>query len=81
MKVKVVPIGNSRGIRIPKPLLQQCAITDAVELRLEGNCLVVTSHGSKPRQGWAEAAARMHQVGDDNLLIPDVLDGDPEVSW
>jgi antitoxin MazE len=81
MKVKVVPIGNSRGIRIPKPLLEQCAIEDAVELRSDGKRIVLTPVKAKPRQGWAEAAARMHEAGDDELLIPDVFEDDIEVEW
>ena len=81
MKVKVVPIGNSKGIRIPKPLLDQCRIANAVELRVQGNRLVLTPVPSRPREGWAEAARRMHQAGDDALLIPDVFSEDIEVEW
>ncbi len=81
MKIKVVPVGNSRGIRIPKPLLRQCAIEDAVELRTDGKRIVLTPVKSKPRQGWAEAAERMHRAGDDELLIPDVFEDDIEVEW
>ncbi len=81
MKVNVVPIGNSKGIRIPKPLLQQCNIDRAVDLRLEGKRIVLTPVRSRPRQGWAAAAERMHQAGDDALLIPDVFPDDVEVDW
>lgn len=81
MRVSVVPIGNSRGIRIPKPLLEECGITDAVELRRVGKRLVLTPHRAQPRAGWAEAAARMHEAGDDALLIPDVFPDDPEAAW
>jgi antitoxin MazE len=81
MKVKIVPIGNSRGIRIPKPLLEQCAIRDEADLRLEGDRLVVTAHRPTPRAGWAAAAEQMHQSGDDELLIPDVFEDEPEVEW
>ena len=79
MKVNVVPIGNSKGIRIPKPLLQQCNIDQAVDLRVEGKSLVLTPVRSRPRRGWAAAAERMRQAGDDDLLIPDVFLDDVEV--
>jgi antitoxin MazE len=81
MKLSVVRIGNSRGIRIPKPLLDQCHITEAVELKIEGKRIVLTPLKSKPRQGWAAAADRMHEAGDDELLIPDVFEEDVEVPW
>lgn len=79
MKVKVVSIGNSRGIRIPKPMLEQCSIKDAVELRSDGKRIVLTPVKSKPRQGWAAAAAEAHKAGEDKLLIPDVFEDDIEV--
>jgi antitoxin MazE len=81
MKVKVVPIGNSRGIRIPKAVLDQCAITEAVDLRLDGRSIVLTPLKSKPRQGWDAAAEQMRLAGDDELLIPDVFPDDAEDAW
>ena len=73
MKLSVVRIGNSRGIRIPKPLLDQCRVTQAVDLKIEGKRVVLTPVKSKPRQGWAAEADRMHEAGDDGLLIPDAF--------
>ena len=81
MKVSVVPIGNSKGIRIPKPLLQQCDIGQTVDLKLEGKRIVLTAIKAGPRQGWAAAAQRMHREGEDALLIPDVFLDDVEVDW
>jgi antitoxin MazE len=54
MKVELVRIGNSRGIRIPKPILEQCGFEDAVELRVENDRLVI-AQPRRPRQGWEEA--------------------------
>jgi virulence-associated protein VagC len=51
MKVEVVRIGNSRGIRIPKPILEQCGLQGTVELRIENDRLVITP-GHPPREGW-----------------------------
>jgi antitoxin MazE len=54
MKAELVRIGNSRGIRIPKPFLEQCGFEDAVDLRIENNCLVIAP-ARRPREGWEEA--------------------------
>lgn len=67
MKASVVRIGNSRGIRIPKALLDHYGLTDAVELEVQDDHLVLRPH-SKPRQGWEDAFRRMHERGDDRLL-------------
>ena len=62
-------IGNFRGIRIPKALLERADLPEEVELRAEPGRLVVTA--VRPRRaGWAEAARRMHAAGDDGLLDP-----------
>jgi antitoxin MazE len=54
MKVELVRIGNSRGIRIPKPILEQCGFEHAVELRIENDRLVI-AQAHLPREGWEEA--------------------------
>ncbi|MHB1225828.1 MAG: AbrB/MazE/SpoVT family DNA-binding domain-containing protein [Gemmatimonadaceae bacterium] len=67
MKARIVRIGNSQGIRIPKPLLEQAGLGEEVELRVEGSRLVIES-AARPRAGWAAAFAAMHSTGDDVLL-------------
>ncbi len=81
MHASIVRIGNSKGIRIPKRILEQCRIEDEVDLVVKGRRIVLTPVMKKPREGWAEAAARMHASGDDGLLIPDVLDDDVHEEW
>ncbi len=54
MKTELVRIGNSRGIRIPKPLIEQCGLGNNVELRVENDSLVISPE-RRPRQGWEEA--------------------------
>jgi antitoxin MazE len=81
MKAQLVPIGNSRGIRIPKAILQQCEIADEVELAVEGRQIILSPTREQPRKGWREAAARMAATGDDELLIPDVFEDDVHVEW
>lgn len=68
MKVELVRIGNSRGIRIPKPLIEQCGLGDIVELRVEKGRLVI-SPSRAPRQGWAEALDAAGNSADDKLLL------------
>ena len=77
MKASVVRIGNSRGIRIPKTVLEHCRLMDAVELEVQDDRLVVRPV-RKPRQGWEEAFRRMHQHGDDALLDRESL---PATKW
>jgi antitoxin MazE len=67
VKTKLVQIGNSRGVRIPKPLIEQAGLTDEVELRItEGGILIEAVR--TPRAGWEEAAKRQRENGEDGLL-------------
>ena len=67
MKTHIVPIGNSRGIRIPKALLEQTGLQGEVEIQAEDNSLVIRAV-RKPREGWAAAFKEMARRGDDALL-------------
>ncbi len=60
MKVAIVPIGNSRGVRLPKALLDQYKFTDAAELTVEDGRIVLSPLGA-PRAGWAQAFAAAPQ--------------------
>jgi antitoxin MazE len=66
-KTKIVRIGNSRGIRVPKVLLDEAQLPEEVELEAEHGRLVVRA-ARGPRAGWA-AAARLMRVGDDDHLL------------
>ena len=66
-KTRIVRIGNSRGIRVPKVLLDQAQLPDEVELKAEHGRLVVRA-ARGPRAGWADAAKVMGARGDDQLL-------------
>ena len=67
MKSRIVAIGNSRGIRIPKPLLEQTGLSGEVEIRAENGALTIRP-AKKPRAGWAAAFREMARRGDDALL-------------
>lgn len=67
IKSKIVRIGNSQGIRIPKVLIEQCGLSSEVELAVVGNEIRVRSI-STVREGWEEAFIKMAERGDDKLL-------------
>ncbi|MCU0292971.1 MAG: AbrB/MazE/SpoVT family DNA-binding domain-containing protein [Thermoanaerobaculaceae bacterium] len=67
MRTRIVRIGNSRGIRIPKPLLEEIGLEGEVEVKVEGNALVVRPV-RQARAGWSDVFARMAERGDDELL-------------
>lgn len=71
-KTRIVKIGNSRGIRIPKLLLDQADLGEEVELEVRDGQIVVRSI-QRARQGWEEQFARMAERGDDRLLDPEAI--------
>jgi len=66
-KTRIVKIGNSRGIRVPKVLLDQAQLPDEVELHAEPGRIIVQAT-RRPRAGWAKAAQAMREAGHDVLL-------------
>ena len=52
MKVSIVAIGNSRGVRLPKAVLEQIGLSDEAELSIENGCIVISPKRA-PRRGWA----------------------------
>lgn len=68
MRARVVKIGNSQGIRIPKPLLEQTGIIGDVELDVDQNQIIIRPVLS-PRAGWEDAFIAMAQDNDD--VLPD----------
>jgi len=74
MKTRIVRIGNSRGIRIPKLLLEETGLGEEVEIRAEDDRLIsspASPEAASPRAGWARAFKAMAQAGDDELLDGD----------
>lgn len=67
MRARIVRIGNSQGIRIPKPVLEQTRLRDEVEIRVKDDQIVL-SPVSAPRAGWAEAFREMARHHDDKVL-------------
>lgn len=67
VRAKIIPIGNSRGIRIPKVWLEQLGVADEVDMAVQDDKLII-SRPRHPRDGWAKAFHRMAEAGDDRLL-------------
>ena len=67
MKTRIVKIGNSRGIRLPKPLIEEAGLEEDVELRVVATGLLI-ERPRQPRGGWAEAASQIRARGEDGLL-------------
>lgn len=68
MKTDLIRIGNSRGVRIPKPVIEQCGLGERVELRVENHRLVISPE-RRPRQGWEEAFRAAGSATHDELLL------------
>jgi antitoxin MazE len=68
MEIPVIQIGNSRGIRLNKTILDKYDIRDTVDLELRKNHIHIKSL-SQPRKGWDKAFMEMNEQGDDNLFI------------
>jgi antitoxin MazE len=80
MEISVIKIGNSKGIRLSKTLLDKYNIQDTVEVILEKGQIVIKPL-SRPRKGWEKAFKKMTENGDDRLLINDVFDDENLEEW
>ncbi len=69
IRTKIIKIGNSQGIRIPKILLEQSGINTEVEIGIEGDHLTIRT-APQVRRGWDEAFAAMAAQQDDALVDP-----------
>ena len=80
MKATLVKVGNSRGVRIPKALIEQCGFGHEVEITAKGRTLVISPVGGV-REGWDDAFKRMAESGDDGPLLPDGIDAPSDWQW
>lgn len=80
MNISVISIGNSKGIRLGKPLLEKYNIKDTVELILEKDYIIIKPTNS-PRKGWEKAFKKMHENGDDKPLMPDIFEDENLEEW
>lgn len=80
MEASIIKIGNSKGLRLNKQILEQYHITDKVELIFEQDRIILKPL-DRPRKGWNEAFKLMSEKGDDHLLIEDVFDNEDFDEW
>ena len=80
METKIIAIGNSKGIRLGKTLLDRYKIHDKVELVMEVDHIVIRPM-RQPRKGWDVAFKRMHKNGDYKLVMPDLFDDERIEPW
>ena len=81
MKVNLIPIGNSKGVRIPSSVIKECGFGDEIEMRVEHG-VVVLAPARGTRDGWDDAFARMAAAVDDLPLVPDTMAHDwDEEEW
>ena len=80
MDVAVINIGNSKGIRLSKTILNKYNIGDTMELILEKTHIVLKPK-AEPRKNWAKSFQLMHENGDDKMLIDDVFNDESFEEW
>lgn len=80
MKARLVRIGNSRGIRLPKPLIEQAGLGEEVELRVQEGAILIQST-TAPRTGWAEAARHLAAEEGGGLLDAPIPTKFDEAEW
>lgn len=80
MKARLVRIGNSRGIRLPKPVIEQARLSDDVDIEVRDGALVITATRAR-RAGWAQAARELGERDGDRLLDEPLATEFDEKAW
>lgn len=80
MEVSIIKIGNSKGFRLTKTILEKYNITDKIELILEKDQIILRPI-AEPRKGWDKAFQKMHENGDDQALLDDVFGDENFEEW
>ena len=82
MKLRVQRIGNSRGIIIPKPLLEQMGLAGEIELEVQSDALVLRKPSPSPRSGWAEDCTMLAERNEIDLVWPEFAnEADASLEW
>ena len=80
MEISLINIGNSKGIRLSKTILEKYNINDKIELILEKGFIILKPM-AEPRKGWEKAFKKMHENKDDQLLMDDVFEDENFEEW
>ena len=82
MQVAIRTMGNSKGVLIPKPILEQTGLLDAADLQVKNGVIEIRPLKRNPRDGWAADSQRIAQTGDDALVWPEFANADDEnLKW
>ena len=82
LHLQIRQIGNSRGVVIPKAILEQLGFDDQADLVIEGDKLVLSKPKKNPREGWAEDSKVIAAAGEDGLVLGDFMnEGDEDWVW
>ncbi len=80
MDISLISIGNSKGIRLSKTILEKYNIQDTIELILEKGYIILKPK-TKARKGWDKAFEKMHENGEDKLIVSDVFKDEEFEEW
>ncbi|MFO7719975.1 MAG: AbrB/MazE/SpoVT family DNA-binding domain-containing protein [Gillisia sp.] len=80
METSIIKIGNSKGLRLSKTILEKYNIKDKVELILDEDQIILRPI-KEPRKDWEEQFKKMAENGDDRLLIDDVFEDENFEEW
>lgn len=80
MELSIINIGNSKGIRLSKTILEKYNMIDKVELILEKGYIILKPK-LEPRKDWEKSFKKMHDCGDDKLIINDIFDDENFEEW
>lgn len=80
METPIIKIGNSKGLRLSKTILERYDIKEKIELILEKDQIIIKPIKST-REGWDDKFKQMNSAGDDTLLINDVFEDDDIEEW
>lgn len=82
MQVAIRAMGNSRGVLIPKPILEQTGLLDSADLQVKNGVIEIRPLKRNPREGWAADSQRVAQTGDDDLVWPEFGNADDkDLKW
>lgn len=80
MEISVINIGNSKGIRLSKTILEKYNIQEKVELTLEKGYIILKPK-AEPRKNWEESFKKMHDCNEDQLLVDDIFEDENFEEW
>lgn len=83
MKTVIRPMGNSQGVLLPKPVLEQAGFArdDVIEIEVREETVILRKPRPQPRAGWAEAAAQIASTAEDRAWAGFANAGDDELQW